>query len=30
VIGANRFCYPEVVPMVRYYGGLIEEIAGQV
>ncbi|MFH1841131.1 MAG: hypothetical protein ABH807_03195 [Candidatus Shapirobacteria bacterium] len=29
VIGANRFCYPEVMPLVRYYGNLIEEMAGQ-
>lgn len=27
VIGANRFHYPEVIPMVRYYGDLIEELS---
>jgi len=26
VIGANRFNYPEVIPIVRYYGDLIEEL----
>jgi heat-inducible transcriptional repressor len=28
VIGANRFHYPEVMPLVRYYGNLIEELVG--
>jgi transcriptional regulator of heat shock response len=28
IIGPSRISYPEIIPILRYYGNLLEEIAG--